>query len=153
MNFIAGFFFTVLFLSVAELLLLVRASQAMGFLATLGLCVLTGILGGALVRMQGLQTLNRMQGELAAGRLPADEILEGIALLLVGALLCVPGFLTDAIGGLMLIPGLRRVVVGWIRKKVAARVTFHTMGPGPGFFQANPEIKDVECEEKPPDRE
>lgn len=149
MNFIAGFFLVVLVLAVSELYLLVQAAAALGFLATLGLCVLTGILGGALVRYQGLQTLGRLQRELATGRLPADEILEGIVLLIVGALLCVPGFITDLLGALMLIPPLRRAIVVPVRKRLASRITVHTMPGGPDPFRGrrDPDVIDVEVTE------
>lgn len=150
MRFIAYFFLTVCFLSVAELMLLVRASEAVGFPPTLALCVLTGIVGGALVRHQGLQTLGRVQKEMASGRIPAAEILEGIVLLVTGALLCVPGFITDVLGGLMLVPPLRRRLAAWIKTKAAAHVKVHAMGPNPFQAVRESEIRDVECEEKPP---
>ena len=115
MTFVAYFFLTVLFLSVSELFLLVRVASAIGFFETMALCVLTGVLGGAIVRYQGLQALARVQRELASGRLPADELLGGVALIVVGALLCVPGFITDVFGFLMLIPPVRRRAVLWIK--------------------------------------
>jgi len=149
MSFVATFFLVVLVLAVSELYLLVQAAAAMGFLATLGLCVLTGILGGALVRHQGIQTLRRLQRELAAGRLPADEILEGIVLLIVGALLCVPGFITDLLGALMLIPPLRRAVIVRVRKRLASRITVHTMpgGQDPFGMRRDRDVIDVEVTE------
>lgn len=134
MNFVAGFFLTVLVLAVSELYLLVYAAAALGFGATLALCVLTGIVGGAMVRYQGLKTLARLQSELAAGRLPATELIEGIALLIVGALLCVPGFITDVLGGLMLIPPLRHALASRLARAAAKRVQVHTSGFGPGPF-------------------
>ncbi len=149
MNFVAFFFFTVLFLSVSELFLLVHVSALIGFAATLGLCILTGILGGSLVRYQGLQTLKRMQGELASGKLPADEILEGIVLIVVGALLLVPGFLTDIFGFLMLIPPLRRAAVTGCRAKLTPHIHVVTPTMGPmGQPPMEEEVIDVECEER-----
>lgn len=138
MNFVAGFFLTVLVLAVSELYLLVYAAAALGFGAALALCVLTGIVGGAMVRHQGLKTLARLQSELTAGRLPATELIEGIALLIVGALLCVPGFITDVLGGLMLIPPLRHALASRLARAAAKRVQVHTGGVGPGPFGPGP---------------
>ncbi len=148
MTFIAYFFLLILFLSVSELFLLVRVASEIGFFATMGLCVLTGIVGGAIVRYQGLQALARVRRELAVGRLPADELLGGVALIIVGALLCVPGFITDVLGFLMLIPQVRRSVVRGIKNKVTAGASVHVRPPQPGL--GDREVIDVEYEEKPP---
>lgn len=166
MQFIASFFLIVLFVSMTELFLLVQVSAQIGFLETLALCVLTGILGGAIVRHQGLQTLQRLRQELMGGRLPADQILEGVVLIVVGALLCVPGFVTDVAGFLMLVPPLRREAIAWVKKRLAPRFTIYRSpfpgspfseppkGPPPGgpFGGEPPEIIDAEFERKP-DRE
>jgi UPF0716 protein FxsA len=168
MQFVTTFFFIVLFLSVTELFLLVRVSAAIGFLETLALCVLTGILGGSLVRYQGLQTLRRLKQHLAGGRLPTDEIIDGVVLIVIGALLCVPGFVTDVLGFLMLIPPVRREAIAWFKKRLKPRFTFHR-GPGvhfpgspggppepPGhgpFPEEKPPIIDAEFEKKPPNED
>lgn len=135
------FFLTVVFLAVTELLLLVKVAALFGFGTTLLLCILTGIVGGYLVRQQGFRTLERMQSQIGAGRMPADEILEGIGLIVVGAFLMVPGFLTDVGGFLMLIPSLRRNVVRRIRQVCAQHVQVRTFGGSPfdaGPFDAGP---------------
>ncbi len=128
MSFITGFFLTVLFLAVSELFLLIRVSTHIGFFWTFMLCVLTGIAGGSMVRYQGLKTLARVQGELRSGHLPAIELIEGIVLIIIGALLCVPGFITDVFGFVMLIPPVRKKTAVWLKKRFSTRVTFRSGG-------------------------
>jgi len=90
-----------------ELALLVELGSHIGTLNTIGLIALTGIAGAALTRWQGLQVLRSVQRELAEGRLPASSLVDGIIILVAGALLITPGILTDAFGFLCLVPGLR----------------------------------------------
>ncbi|RMG29085.1 MAG: FxsA family protein [Gammaproteobacteria bacterium] len=103
----------VLFLLVplVEVYLLIRVGQWIGALPTIGLVVFTAVLGAALLRIQGLETLQRFQATLAQGRIPAAELLEGVVLAVSGALLLTPGFLTDTLGFLGLVPGVRRALV------------------------------------------
>lgn len=93
-----------------ELYLLVRVGSHIGVLATIGLILITGMLGWMLVRSQGISTLRRIREQTAAGQLPAVEMVSGLCLLAAGLLLITPGFLTDTVGFLMLIPPLRRLV-------------------------------------------
>jgi len=93
-----------------ELALLIELGQHIGTLATLGLIAATGALGAFLARLQGLGVLRQMQSELAAGRLPASSIVDGVIILLAGGLLITPGILTDSFGFLCLVPAFRRVV-------------------------------------------
>ena len=113
-----------LFLAVpaVELYLLVVVGSRLGIAATVGVILLTGIVGWSLVRRQGFSTLQRIQAELGSGRLPALEMASGVVLLGAGLLLITPGFLTDTVGFLMLVPPLRRVVAGGIVHRLQARV-------------------------------
>lgn len=123
MSFVAQFFLLVLVVGTSELFLLLRVAASMGFVATAVLCVLTGVIGGSLVRAQGLETIWKIQRLAQQGRSPANEIAGGAVLLLVGALLIVPGFLTDLFGFAMLIPPLRQRVAATITARVMAHVT------------------------------
>lgn len=100
----------ILFLGVplVEIYLLIEVGQVIGALSTVALCVLTAVIGGILLRFQGLSTLRRAQESVARGEPPALELLEGVALGIGGALLLTPGFATDAVGFLCLIPWTRR---------------------------------------------
>ena len=92
---------------VIELALLIEIGGCIGTLATLALIVGTGVLGAALARQQGLSVLRRMREEVAAGRLPAGSMLDGVTILIAGTLLMTPGILTDAVGFLCLVPAVR----------------------------------------------
>lgn len=112
----------------AEIYLLIEVGQAIGALPTIALCVLTAILGGGLLRHQGLTTIQRARENLDQGKVPALELLEGAALVIGGALLMTPGFATDALGFACLLPPTRRAMV----KAVLARanVTYGPAGNG-----------------------
>jgi len=71
----------------------------------------TGVVGAALARHQGLATLARLQTDLAQGRLPAEPIVEGALILVAAAVLLTPGVLTDAAGFLLLVPPFRRLMI------------------------------------------
>ena len=114
------FLFLVFFVGapLIELYLLIEVGSVIGALPTILLSVFTAILGGALVRLQGFSILFRAQSQIANDELPAIEMLEGVMLLLVGLALLLPGFITDAIGFLLLIPPLRRLlIVGWLKRR------------------------------------
>ncbi len=104
-------FLLFLLVPLLEIYLLIEVGGVIGALPTVALVVLTAVLGAFLLRLQGFSTMNRMRATMMRGRLPAVEILEGGALLLAGALLLTPGFFTDAIGFLLLIPPLRRYLI------------------------------------------
>ena len=82
-----------------------------GAVPTIGLVVLTAVAGAALVRAQGFSTIMQVRRSMDAGEVPAVAIIEGIFLLVAGALLLTPGFLTDAIGFGCLVPPLRRAII------------------------------------------
>jgi UPF0716 protein FxsA len=106
-------FFGLLFFIVPmlEIYTLIKVGSVIGALWTIGLVVLTAVVGAALLRAQGLATLQRAQTALHAGTLPATELMEGLALLVGGALLLTPGFITDAFGFVCLLPITRRPLV------------------------------------------
>ncbi|AUB78291.1 exlusion protein FxsA [Spiribacter sp. SSL99] len=122
----------VLFVTIplAELFLLIEVGSWIGALPTIGLCLLTAMMGAALLRQQGLQTLARARNNLDRGSLPAVELLEGAALIIGGALLLTPGLVTDVIGFLCLIPPTRRWLVRLALARMAVRVG--PAGPPPG---------------------
>jgi UPF0716 protein FxsA len=96
---------------VVEMWLLIEVGSEIGALYTIGLVLLTAIIGVRLLRQQGFDTLWRGQKKLEEGQLPAQEIGEGIVLAISGALLLTPGFITDAIGFAGLLPPLRSLFV------------------------------------------
>jgi UPF0716 protein FxsA len=97
-------------LPAAELGLLIEIGSRIGTGATLALIVVTGVVGASLARRQGLGVLRVLQNETAAGRLPAGSLVDGVIILVAGALLVTPGVLTDAFGFLCLLPAFRKMV-------------------------------------------
>ena len=102
----------VLFITIPiiEIYLLIQVGEQIGALPTVALVVLTAVLGVWLLRWQGLATLAQVQQSMAQGQLPAIPLIEGMFLLVAGALLLTPGFFTDAVGFILLIPPFRQAI-------------------------------------------
>lgn len=118
---------------VIELMLLIELGGLVGTLPTLAMIVVTGMVGATLARRQGLQTVANIQAETAAGRLPAASLIDGVTILVAGALLLTPGILTDVVGFSLLVPAVRSPLRGWLGRRFAAavqqgqaHVVFHT---------------------------
>ena len=94
-----------------ELYVLIEVGSGIGALPTILLSIFTAALGGWLVRLQGLSVLFRVRRMLDSGEVPALELVEGAVLLVTGLLLLLPGFITDALGFLVLIPPVRRLLI------------------------------------------
>lgn len=98
---------------VIEMIVLIRVGSVIGAFSTIGLVLLTAMIGITLLRHQGLSTLMRAQAKMQEGTLPAKEMIEGIFLAVGGALLLTPGFITDGIGLCCLLPGIRHVLIAF----------------------------------------
>lgn len=122
-------FILFLLIPLLEIYLLIQVGGVIGAVPTVFMVVFTAVLGGLLMRHQGLYTLAKVQTALAHGELPTMAMLEGVVILLSGALLLTPGFFTDTLGFLGLVPPLRR----WLILKMLERGVVRTMGPGPGY--------------------
>jgi len=109
-------------LPAVELALLVEIGSRIGTLATILLIITTGFVGAALARQQGWRVLRQVERDTAAGRLPAEAMVDGMILLVAGALLITPGVVTDLVGFFLLIPAGRRKVAAWLGRWFAARV-------------------------------
>jgi len=103
---------------IIEIYLLIEIGSVIGAFATVFSVVFTAVLGAWLLRIQGFSTLRRVQQTAAQGGIPAIEILEGAMLLVAGALLLTPGFFTDAIGFVCLVPPLRRSMALWFFQRI-----------------------------------
>ncbi|WP_250157439.1 FxsA family protein [Tianweitania aestuarii] len=90
-----------------EIAVFILVGDAIGVLPTLGLILLSGVVGIGLMRVQGFGMIARMRTEQAAGRVPGREVLHGFMILLAGILLLLPGFVTDILGLLLFIPAVR----------------------------------------------
>lgn len=106
----------------AELAVLIQVGSHIGLLWTLGLIFITAIIGVRLLKLQGVSTLMRAQQRLAEGAIPAQELAEGFLLALAGALLLTPGFITDAFGFTLLMPGMRGMMAGSVMKMLKPKM-------------------------------
>lgn len=97
-----------------EILLLIEIGSRIGTLNTIVIILLTGILGAYMMRQQGFAILANIRGDLSQGRMPTGELINGVLVLVGGILLLTPGFFTDVVGFLLLIPITR----GFVRKKI-----------------------------------
>ena len=106
---------------IIEMYLLITVAGYIDALPTIGLVMLTAVIGVSLLKHQGLETLTRGTQKMRTGELPAQEMAEGLLLAVAGALLITPGFVTDIIGFLILFPPSRL----WIASLLLARVQVH----------------------------
>ncbi|RUM94421.1 MAG: hypothetical protein DSZ28_03285 [Thiothrix sp.] len=105
-----------------EIYLLIKVGSVIGAFSTILIVMLTAIIGTWLLRQQGMATLMRFQTRAAQGRMPAQEMAEGLALAFGGALLLTPGFVTDIIGFLCLIPFTRQGIIRWLMRRMKLKV-------------------------------
>ena len=106
---------------IIEIFLLIEIGSMFGALTAVTLVILTGFLGAFLARMQGLQTLYRIQESLREGRMPSVELLDALLIGIAGLVLLTPGFLTDSAGFLLLIPVTRNAIKNWLRRQIELR--------------------------------
>lgn len=126
-------FFAFLLVPIAEIYVLIQVGTVIGAFSTIVLIVFTALLGSLLIRMQGLATLERVRTAMARGEVPAVEMMEGVCLLVAGALLLTPGFVTDSIGFVLLVPMLRRAMIfAMIERGVLRSATGHSAPAGAG---------------------
>jgi len=104
-------FILFLLVPLIEIYFLIQVGSVIGAAWTVFLVVATAVIGAGLLRWQGFNTLQRAQASMARGELPAIAMLEGVALLLSGAMLLTPGFFTDTIGFILLVPLFRQAII------------------------------------------
>ena len=118
--------FALIAVPLVEIYLLISVGRVIGAGTTIAVVILTAVAGAWLLRIQGLSTLMKIQHSTAAGKLPAQELIEGLILLITGALLLTPGFFTDAIGFALLVPPIR----AWCARRLLAS----------GIYQAQAQV-------------
>lgn len=136
----------------AEIYLLIQAGGAIGALNTVALVVFTAVVGAWLLRLQGLATLRRVQQSLEQGELPETALVEGVLLLLAGALLLTPGFLTDVVGFVLLVPGSRVAVARAVIARGVLRAQSHAAQERQPHGQAGGRVIEGEAEREPDER-
>lgn len=104
-----------------EIAVFIEVGGLIGLWPTLALIVLTAVLGSWQLRAQGLATLARGRASMDRGELPTRELFDGLCLLVAGALLLTPGFITDAFGALLFVPGVRDILRRALGRHLAAK--------------------------------
>jgi UPF0716 protein FxsA len=122
---------------IVEIAVLIQVGGWLGLWPTLALIILTAVAGTWMLRQQGFAVLSRAQEQLGRGTVPIAEVFEGFCLVIAGALLLTPGFVTDFMGGLLLLPPVRTWLYGRLGHHLRSSVShgeagFHTGPAGSG---------------------
>lgn len=124
-----------------ELGIFSEVSEHIGLGSALLFSLFTAILGGTLVRMQGIQTISSVRSSVETGKMPMNELFDGFCLVAAGALLITPGFMTDTVGFLLLVPQFRAFLRGRIKNNT--QFSMHGMGNAQGFQRGGPNDPDI----------
>lgn len=143
---------------IGEIAVFIEAGDQFGLWPTLGAVILTAIIGTAFLRIQGLGVIRRVQESLSRGEMPVSEMFDGLCLLIAGALLLTPGFITDGVGFALLVTPFRRAMAAQITQYLmrSGRASFHTHGAshaGPHGRNQDGSVIDGEFEDVSPDKE
>lgn len=114
------------------LLSALAGDSLLGFGFTIGVVIATGLIGASLAKRQGLTAWRNFNDELRQGVLPADAMLDGVLILLAGAVLITPGLITDAVGLALLLPPIRFLVRRRLVKKLVSQIQVQQVGPPAG---------------------
>jgi UPF0716 protein FxsA len=119
---VAVLFLLFLVIPFAELFVILRVAHVVGVLNTIAVLVVMSMVGAALVKREGIGVLRRAQERMNAGQMPGRELVDGVLVLFAGALLLTPGFLTDAVGVLLLLPPVRAAMRAGVIRRLRNRV-------------------------------
>lgn len=140
-------FIILIAIPIAEIWLLLRVGGLLGVIPTVGLVILTAMLGVALLRKQSWVALSNAQEKMRNGQVPAKEIVDGLFLAVGGALLLTPGFITDAIGFVCLLPFARQGFIAWcvgpLLKRMMANGSMHVYQSGASPYQQTSTQRDT----------
>ena len=133
---------------IAELFVIIQVGEAIGVLPTIALLIADSVLGSVLMRSQGRVAWLRFNAALAEGRIPHREVLDGALVIFGGALLLTPGFLSDILGILLLLPPTRALARRVVARRVLPRLVVSGLGgaggPGGPRRRPSPDSADVE---------
>lgn len=137
---------------IIEIALFIELGGAIGLWPTIGLIIFTAVLGAGLMRAQGVTAMSRLQASVEDGGDASGPLAHGAMILVAGVLMLTPGFFTDAVGLLLLIPPLRETLIGWAGPRLAARRASVASGgrgappPGGGRGPASGRTQPIEAE-------
>lgn len=148
------FFLLFIGIPIIEVILFITVGKYIGLWNTILIIIITGIVGAILVKKQGISTLQKGLDELRSNKVPLKSMLEGLAIVIAGAFLLTPGFLTDCLGAILLIPPLRNrisvFVLEYLKKNSKIKTNFNEYPPNTNneegdVYEGNyEEIKDDE---------
>ena len=121
------FFIIFILIPIMEIYVFMQVGEMIGLGTTLFLALFTAILGGAIIKHQGITTLQAVSQSMRQGKMPVTELFDGFCLIAAGATLITPGFVTDTIGFLLLIPPFRRILQTFVSR--------YTKITGSGFYK------------------
>lgn len=107
---------------IVELAVIIQVGQALGVVETLLLMVVVSVVGAWLVKREGIGVWRRAQRQLDTGVMPGRELVDGVLIMVAGALLLLPGFVSDCLGILLLLPPVRALVRGLVIRRLRTRV-------------------------------
>lgn len=138
------FLIVFIIITFSEVYLMKVVAEKTSFLFLLGVVLTTGFIGLALAKKQGKEHLIKIQQEIAAGKIPGNPVIEGLMILVAAAVLITPGFITDVIGFLLLVPFVRKLFAPGIAKMLKPKVlggggksSFFTFTSGGGPFESS----------------
>ena len=144
--------FLLLFVPILEITAFILIGGQIGVFPTLGMILVTAIIGSILLRVQGFSTLSRIQAETQAGKLPGKELVHGVMIMIAGVLLLTPGFVTDTVGFLLFVPFIRTAIWSWLGAKITMTTFSSTSGSHGDHYRAGgrnhePDIVDLDEDE------
>ncbi len=145
-------FFIFIAVPIIEIALFIQLGGAIGLWATLGIVVLTAMIGTYLVREQGRQALGNLRTSFSELNDPSEPLAHGAMILFAGALLLTPGFFTDAVGFALLIPAFRSAAFRYIKARVNVQ-SFQMGGQQSHYRQTRDDVIDTEYHEVEPDED
>ena len=117
-------------LPILEIALLVNVGSIIGGWNTIGIVILTAFIGSYFVKREGISTLQTAQAKMQRNEMPGKELVEGLMLVVAGVLLVTPGFITDILGFMFVLPGTRHLLAAQVSKHMKMRVVIPGGGPG-----------------------
>jgi len=132
------FFLFFIAIPILEVILFITVGKYIGLWNTILIIIVTGIIGAILVKSQGVAIFNKALEEIKSNKMPLFSIFEGIAILIAGAFLLTPGFLTDTLGCVLLIPKTRNIIIKYITSYLEKK----TMYKKKSMYEKNEEDKE-----------
>ena len=147
-------FFIFIGIPIIEVILFIKVGKYIGLWNTIFIIIITGVIGAILVKSQGISILNKAFEEIRLNKMPILSIFEGIAILIAGAFLLTPGFLTDTLGCILLIPKTRNIIIthitSYLKKKsiYKEKTTYYSNEENKTFEGNFEEVKDPKKKKK-----